>query len=153
MRVRLIGRKNYSQFFGVFVFLVIGLFSFSSLEATDFLDDGSPIALRITIDRSDGSAVFDFGGTGPELWGNLTAPRAVTYSAILYSLRCLIDQEIPLNQGCLNPIDIVLKEGSILCPSPSAAVVGGNVLTSQRVVDVVFKCFKAASGIGYPKSL
>ena len=69
-----------------------GLTEVDTVEANDFLDDGSEIVLRLTIDRRDGSAIFDFSGTGPELWGNLNAPRAVTHSAILYSLRCLIDR-------------------------------------------------------------
>lgn len=115
------------------------------VQATDYLDDGSPINLTITINRMDGSAIFDFTGTGPELWGNLNAPKAVVYSAVLYSLRCLVDQEIPLNQGCLNPIKFILEPGTLLSPSDKAAVVGGNVLTSQRVVDVVFKAFKIAA--------
>ncbi|MEC7216097.1 MAG: hydantoinase B/oxoprolinase family protein, partial [SAR324 cluster bacterium] len=115
-----------------------GLAEIDSLEAEDHLDDGSPIRLKITINRNDGSAIFDFSGTGPELWGNLNTPLAVTNSAILYSLRCLIRQEIPLNQGCLNPIRIVVPQGSLLSPSEKAAVVGGNVLTSQRVTDVIF---------------
>ena len=87
-----------------------GLAEIDSLEAEDHLDDGSPIRLKITINRNDGSAIFDFSGTGPELWGNLNTPLAVTNSAILYSLRCLIQQEIPLNQGCLNPIRIVVPQ-------------------------------------------
>ncbi|HIN48162.1 MAG TPA: 5-oxoprolinase, partial [Deltaproteobacteria bacterium] len=115
------------------------------LEANDFLDDGSEIVLRLTIDRRNGSAIFDFTGTGPELWGNLNAPRAVTYSAILYSLRCLIDQEIPLNQGCLNPIQVIIEDGSLLAPSENAAVVGGNVLTSQRITDVILRAFRACA--------
>ncbi len=61
-----------------------------TVQAVDHMDDGSPIVLALTIDRSDGSAVFDFTGTGPEIWGNCNAPAAVTRSAILYSLRCLI---------------------------------------------------------------
>jgi len=122
-----------------------GLAEVDSVEASDFLDDGSELFLRLTIDRRDGSAVFDFSGTGPELWGNLNAPRAVTHSAILYSLRCLIDQEIPLNQGCLNPIKVIIEEGSLLAPSGNAAVVGGNVLTSQRVTDVILKAFRACA--------
>ena len=116
-----------------------------SLEAEDHLDDGSPVRLKITINRNDGSAIFDFSGTGPELWGNLNTPLAVTNSAILYSLRCLIRQEIPLNQGCLNPIRIVVPQGSLLSPSEKAAVVGGNVLTSQRVTDVIFRAFNACA--------
>ncbi|MEC9229657.1 MAG: hydantoinase B/oxoprolinase family protein, partial [SAR324 cluster bacterium] len=122
-----------------------GLAEIDSLEAEDHLDDGSPIRLKITINRNDGSAIFDFSGTGPELWGNLNTPLAVTNSAILYSLRCLIRQEIPLNQGCLNPIRIVVPQGSLLSPSEKAAVVGGNVLTSQRVTDVIFRAFNACA--------
>ena len=122
-----------------------GLAEIDSLEAEDHLDDGSPIRLKITINRNDRSAIFDFSGTGPELWGNLNTPLAVTNSAILYSLRCLIRQEIPLNQGCLNPIRIVVPQGSLLSPSEKAAVVGGNVLTSQRVTDVIFRAFNACA--------
>ena len=113
--------------------------------ATEYLDDGSPINLRLTINGDDGSAVFDFSGTGPELRGNLNAPAAVTSSALLYCLRCLLDSDIPLNHGCLLPIDIRLPPGSLLNPSPEAAVVGGNVLTSQRLVDVILKAFGVAA--------
>ena len=122
-----------------------GLSEVDTLEANDFLDDGSEIALKIIIDRRDGKAIFDFSGTGTELWGNLNAPKAVTYSSILYCLRCLIDQEIPLNQGCLNPIQVIIEEGSLLAPSENAAVVGGNVLTSQRITDVILKAFRACA--------
>lgn len=116
-----------------------------SIYAEDRLDDGSPIVLKLTINRQDGSAIFDFSGTGPELWGNLNAPRAVTHSAILYALRCLIQHDIPLNQGCLAPIQILIEDGSLLAPSENAAVVGGNVLTSQRITDVILKAFHAAA--------
>ncbi len=122
-----------------------GLPEVGSVKAEEFLDDGSPVCLTLTIDRREGSAVFDFTGTGTELWGNLNAPRAVSHSAVLYALRCLIRQEIPLNQGCLNPIDIVIPEGSLLAPSEHAAVVGGNVLTSQRITDVILKAFRASA--------
>jgi 5-oxoprolinase (ATP-hydrolysing) len=123
-----------------------GLSEKDTITATEYLDDGSPINLTLTIDRSDGSAIFDFTGTGTELWGNLNAPRAVTQSAILYSLRCLVEKDIPLNHGCLIPIELTIPEGCLLDPSPEAAVVGGNVLTSQRVVDVVLKAFGVAAG-------
>ncbi len=123
-----------------------GLAKRDTVKATEYLDDGSPIALALTIDRADGSAVFDFTGTGAELWGNLNAPRAVTQSAILYSLRCLVEKEIPLNHGCMIPIKLIIPEGCLLDPSTEAAVVGGNVLTSQRVVDVVLKAFGVAAG-------
>ena len=117
-----------------------------TIEAEELLDDGSPIRLTLTIDREKGSAVFDFSGTGKQLEGNLNAPQAVTYSAILYCLRCLIEKEMPLNHGCLGPIDVIMEKGSLLWPSETAAVVGGNVLTSQRITDVIFKAFSAVAG-------
>ncbi|TKA26988.1 Uncharacterized protein B0A50_05179 [Salinomyces thailandicus] len=115
------------------------------LSAMDFMDDGSPIKLKVTIDADKGEAVFDFTGTGPEVYGNINAPEAVTYSAIIYCLRCLISEDIPLNQGCLKPIRVVIPPKSFLSPSGTAAVVGGNVLTSQRVTDVVLKAFNACA--------
>ncbi|KIW43226.1 hypothetical protein, variant 2 [Exophiala oligosperma] len=120
-------------------------FEGKDLQAVDYMDDGSPICLRITIDGEKGEAVFDFEGTGPEVYGNINAPEAVTYSAIIYCLRCLVDQDIPLNQGCLKPVEVKIPAGCFLSPSEKAAVVGGNVLTSQRVTDVVFKCFEACA--------
>jgi 5-oxoprolinase (ATP-hydrolysing) len=122
-----------------------GMQAKDTVRAVDYLDDGSPIVLSLTIDRSDGSAVFDFSGTGPEIWGNCNAPAAVTRSAILYSLRCLIKKDLPLNDGCLIPITIHIPPGCLLDPSVDAAVVGGNVLTSQRVVDVILKAFGVAA--------
>ncbi|BGP45388.1 hypothetical protein JCM10450v2_001206 [Rhodotorula kratochvilovae] len=117
----------------------------NELRAIDHLDDGTPIALQVTIDADEGSAVFDFEGTGDEIFGNLNAPVSVTYSAIIYCLRAMVDQEIPLNQGCLAPITVKLPPGCCLDPSDTAAVVGGNVCTSQRVTDVVLRAFEAAA--------
>jgi len=107
----------------------------------DHLDDGSPIRLCVTV--SDGTARFDFSGTGPVLAGNLNANPAIVSSAIIYCLRCLIDEDIPLNSGVLAPVDIILPECFLNPPaSPDTArcpaVVGGNVETSQRVVDCIF---------------
>lgn len=82
---------------------------------------------------------------GPEVYGNTNAPPAVTYSAILYCIRCLVNRDIPLNQGCLTPVTVNLPMGTILSPSEDAGVCGGNTLTSQRVTDVVLKAFKAAA--------
>lgn len=79
------------------------------------------------------------------MYGNSNAPRAITYSAIIYCLRCLVNAEIPLNQGCLNPITTIVPENTFLHPSAKAAVVGGNVLTSQRITDVVLKAFGACA--------
>jgi 5-oxoprolinase (ATP-hydrolysing) len=114
-------------------------------HAIDYMDDGSPIELTIHIDRESGSATFDFTGTGPQVLNNHNAPPAVTYSAVIYSLRCLVGQAIPLNQGCLAPITFVIPKYSLLNPSNDAGVVGGNVLTSQRLVDVVLKAFQACA--------
>ena len=113
--------------------------------AKDHMDDGSPIALSIDIDPETGSAVFDFTGTGPQVLGNHNAPPAVTYSAVIYSLRSLLHAEIPLNDGCLAPIKFIIPKFSLLNPSADAGVVGGNVLTSQRLVDVVLKAFAACA--------
>jgi len=110
------------------------------VKAEDYLDDGTPIALTLHLSHA-GEARFDFTGSGPQHWGNLNAPKAVTLSAVLYCLRCLVAEDIPLNQGCLRSVEVVFPEGSILSPNADAAVVGGNVLTSQRVVDVIFKAF------------
>lgn len=120
-------------------------FEGQDLSATDYMDDGSPIKLKITIDADKGEALFDFTGTGPEVYGNINAPQAVTYSAIIYCLRCLIKEPIPLNQGCLAPVQVIIPPKSFLSPSGSAAVVGGNVLTSQRVTDVILKAFQACA--------
>ncbi|KAG0347318.1 hypothetical protein BG004_007975 [Podila humilis] len=112
------------------------------LVATDFMDDGSRIQLRIEIDPKDGSAIFDFEGTSEEVYGNCNAPTSVTHSAIIYCLRCMVAMDIPLNQGCLSPVEIRIPEKSMLSPSETAAVVGGNVLVSQRLVDVILKAFQ-----------
>lgn len=110
-----------------------------TVVSEDQMDDGTRIKLAVTIDQRDGSAIFDFAGTGPEVYGNHNAPPAVTYSAVIYAMRCLVRQDIPLNQGCLAPVTIKLPPSCLLNPSPGAAVVGGNVLTSQRVTDVILK--------------
>ncbi|CAF4873371.1 unnamed protein product [Pieris macdunnoughi] len=115
------------------------------LKATEHMDNGSPIVLTVTLDEDQGSAICDFTGTGIEVWGNLNAPRAITLSAIIYCLRCMVGHDVPLNQGCLNPVKVIIPANSILDPSEEAAVVGGNVLTSQRVVDVVLKAFQVCA--------
>jgi len=109
-------------------------------EFTDHMDDGTPI--HVTIHILAEQARIDFTGTGPVSSGNLNANRAIVSAAVLYVLRLLIDEEIPLNQGVLEPVDIVLPE-CLLNPPRGAtaedcpAVAGGNVETSQRVVDVL----------------
>ncbi|RSH90374.1 hypothetical protein EHS25_000979 [Saitozyma podzolica] len=115
------------------------------LSAVDYLDDGSPICIKITIDPTTGSAEVDFEGTGPELRGNLNAPICVVHAAVIYCMRAMIGEDIPLNAGCLAPLDIKIPEGCLLSPSPVAAVCGGNVMTSQRITDVVLRAFEACS--------
>ncbi|XP_041454379.1 5-oxoprolinase-like isoform X2 [Lytechinus variegatus] len=115
------------------------------LAAIDHLDDGSLIALKVDINVEKGTATFDFSGTGPEVYGNLNAPSAVCLSAVIYCLRCMVGHDIPLNQGCLNPIKIIIPEGILLNPTHNAAVIGGNVETSQRIVDVILKAFQVCA--------
>jgi 5-oxoprolinase (ATP-hydrolysing) len=114
------------------------------LVAVDQMDNGALMKLKITIEPS-GSAVFDFTGTGVEMLSNINAPPAITYSAIIYTLRLLVGTDIPLNQGCLSPVIVILPKGSFLNPSSGPAVCAGNTQTSQRVVDVILKAFGAAA--------
>lgn len=116
-----------------------------TIEEEDCMDDGSSIHLKLTIDSKKGEAFFDFSGTTPEVYGNWNSPEAVTKAAVIYCLRCLVDVDIPLNQGCLAPVKIFIPPGSFLSPSDKAAVVGGNVLTSQRITDVVLMAFQACA--------
>ena len=113
----------------------------------DRLDGGARIALTLSIRRNDGapSAVVDFAGTDAEQAGNLNAPPAVTRAAVLYVVRTLIRRPVPLNDGCLDPIEIRIPRGSLLDPLPGAAVSGGNVETSQRVVDVLYGALGVAA--------
>lgn len=96
------------------------------LFASDMMDDGTEICLAIRIDKDTGSATFDFTGTGEEVYGNCNAPKSVTYSAIIYCLRCMIGHDMPLNHGCLAPIEVIFPLNSIISPSHNAAVVGGK---------------------------
>ncbi|KAK4489138.1 hypothetical protein RD792_004932 [Penstemon davidsonii] len=115
------------------------------IEEEDSMDDGSIIHLKLTINSKKGEAFFDFSGTSPEVYGNWNAPEAVTAAAVIYCIRCLVDVDIPLNQGCLAPVKIYIPPGSFLSPSDKAAVVGGNVLTSQRITDVILTAFEACA--------
>ena len=117
-------------------------------EFLDHLDDGTPIAVAITIEGD--SATIDFTGTGGVLPGNLNANRAIVTAAVMYCLRLLIDEDIPLNQGVLAPVRLVLPECLLNPPEAStpgecAAIVGGNVETSQRVVDVLLGALGVAA--------
>ena len=102
------------------------------------LDSGSAIKVAIVTDHEDGSARIDFTGTSPQAESAFNAPRAVVQAAVLYVFRCLIADDIPLNAGCMRPLEIVIPEGSLLNPAYPAAVVAGNVETSQAVTDCLF---------------
>ncbi|MEE4207534.1 MAG: hydantoinase B/oxoprolinase family protein, partial [Erythrobacter sp.] len=102
------------------------------------MDNGLTVRVAIRIDREARSAVFDFTGTSPQHEGNFNAPRSIARAASLYVLRTLIDDAIPMNDGCLRPVELVVPEGSMLNPAPGAAVVAGNVETSQVVTDALF---------------
>jgi len=101
------------------------------------MDDGSLLSVAVRVDHGTRSAVIDFTGTGPQRGDNFNAPPAVTRAAVLYCFRCLVGADIPLNDGCLKPITIVLPEGSFLAPRPPAAVVAGNVEVSQAVANAL----------------
>jgi 5-oxoprolinase (ATP-hydrolysing) len=112
----------------------------------DYLDDGSEIHVSIKLSRDNNGkpqAIVDFTGTSPHLRTSLNAPPAVTKAAVLYVLRTLIRRPIPLNDGCLDPVKIIIPDGCLLNPSSDVAVCGGNVETSQRIVD----CLLGALGV------
>jgi 5-oxoprolinase (ATP-hydrolysing) len=102
------------------------------------MDDGSHIDVSIRVDRGKREAWVDFTGTSAQHPGNLNAPMAVCQAAVLYVFRCLVPAPIPLNAGCLKPIHIHVPEGCMLNPKAPAAVVAGNVETSQHIVDTLF---------------
>ncbi|MBM4180063.1 MAG: hydantoinase B/oxoprolinase family protein [Betaproteobacteria bacterium] len=101
------------------------------------LDEGSRIRVAVRIDRAAGRARIDFAGTSAQQPGNLNAPASIAHSAVLYVFRALLREDIPLNAGVLRPLDIHLPAGSLLNPLPPAAVVAGNVETSQNIVDAL----------------
>ncbi|MFO7858954.1 MAG: hydantoinase B/oxoprolinase family protein, partial [Ectothiorhodospiraceae bacterium] len=102
------------------------------------LDSGAQVQVAITVDRAARRARVDFTGSSPQQPDNFNAPRAVTRAAVLYVLRTLVRDTIPLNDGCLEPVDLVIPSASMLNPEPPAAVVAGNVEVSQVVTDALF---------------
>ncbi|MEN3951462.1 hydantoinase B/oxoprolinase family protein [Iodidimonas sp. SYSU 1G8] len=109
------------------------------------MDCGARIEVAITVDRSARSARVDFTGTSPQQPSNFNAPLAITTAAVLYAFRCLVGGDIPLNAGCLKPLTLIVPEGSLLNPRYPAAVVAGNVETSQCVVNALFGALGAAA--------
>jgi len=102
------------------------------------LDNGAQIRVRVTVDAVARSATVDFTGTSAQLANNFNAPRAITMAAVLYVFRTLVDDDIPLNAGCLKPIEVIVPNGCMLNPLPPAAVVAGNVETSSCVTNALY---------------
>jgi len=118
------------------------------LEGDGVTDADIPVEVTVTV---DGSMVdVDFAGTAEQVAGNVNAPLTVAKSAVYYVIRCITDPEIPPNHGCYLPVAVNAPEGSLLNPDPPAAVVGGNVETSQRVTDVVFAALAEAAPARVP---
>jgi 5-oxoprolinase (ATP-hydrolysing) len=107
-------------------------------EFTYEMDCGGVIRVRIAIDRAARRATIDFTGTSAQLPNNYNAPSAVCMAAVLYVFRTLVDDDIPLNAGCLKPLEVIIPEGSMLRPRYPAAVVAGNVETSQCITDALY---------------
>ncbi len=112
-------------------------------EATSVSDQGAVIKVRISVDKARREATVDFTGTSPQQPSNFNAPEPVTRAAVLYVFRVMVDDDIPMNAGCLRPIRVILPEGSMLSPRYPAAVVAGNVEVSQAVTDTLFAALGA----------
>ncbi len=110
------------------------------------LDSGAEIVVDIRIDAEAGRARIDFSGSSPQQPDNFNAPSAVCKAAVLYVFRTLVADEIPLNAGCLEPLEIVIPAGSMLDPRHPAAVVAGNVETSQHIVDAIYGALRVLAG-------
>jgi 5-oxoprolinase (ATP-hydrolysing) len=102
------------------------------------MDNGKPLHVAVSVDQVARTAVVDFTGTGPQDDGNFNSPPAVTQAAVLYVFRCLVGDDIPLNDGCLKPLRIIIPEGTFLSPRPGAAVVAGNTEVSQATCNALF---------------
>ena len=112
---------------------------------TASMDDGAEIVVAVTVDHAGRSATIDFTGTSEQRPGNFNAPRAVTRAAVLYAFRCLTGDNLPLNEGCLRPLSIVIPECSFLAPMPGRAVVAGNTEVSQAVTNALFGALGACA--------
>ena len=118
----------------------------SDCEFVGEMDDGNQIAVSIKVDLAKRSAVIDFTGTSDQHPGNFNAPKAVCRSAVLYVFRCMVNDAIPLNAGCLVPLDIRIPDPSMISPHSPAAVIAGNVETSQLIVDTLFGALGVIAG-------
>ncbi len=106
-------------------------------EFTYAMDDGNQISVAISVNKNERTAKIDFTGTSPQHPGNYNAPSAIARAAVLYVFRCMVDDMIPLNEGCLKPLEIIIPKQSMISPEYPAAVIAGNVETSQYIVDTL----------------
>ena len=102
------------------------------------MDNGKPLVVSVSVDRAARGATVDFTGTGSQDGGNFNSPPAVTRAAVLYVFRCLVGDDIPLNDGCLKPLKLVIPPGTFLSPHPGSAVVAGNTEVSQATCNAIF---------------
>jgi len=118
-------------------------------EASDYLDDdgfgSGPIELRVAISLRNGKAIVDFTGSSPQVRGSVNANYAITLSATFYVMKCLAAEAVPANEGLIRPIKLIAPEGTVVNALAPAAVAGGNVETSQRIVDVLFRALAHAA--------
>ena len=117
-------------------------------KVVDYMDDDGltdqPVPIRVCITVAGDEITVDFTGTSPQRPGCINAPQAISVSACLYVIRCIVGEEAPANQGCLRPIKIITPRGSLVNPEPQRGVAGGNVETSQRITDVLFSALAQA---------
>ena len=116
-------------------------------QASVTMDDGAIIRVSVKVDAATATATIDFTGTSEQRPGNFNAPGAVTMAAVLYVYRCLVDDDIPMNAGCLRPLRVIIPPGSMLNPRPPAAVVAGNVEVSTCITNALFAALGVMAGV------
>ena len=114
-----------------------GIYKFSDFLDNDGITD-EPIEIKVAIEIKDDTAIVDFTGTSNQVRGSVNAIYAITVSAVFYTFRCIAGVDVPSNAGCMEPIRVIAPEGTVINAKFPAAVAGGNVETSQRIVDVLF---------------
>ena len=124
-------------------------------EAEDALDDDGvddrPVRIAVRIEIRGERATVDFSGSAPQVTGAINAVEAITVSAVSYVFRCLVGGEVPASAGLMQPIEVIAPAGTVVNANPPASVAGGNVETSQRIVDTVFKALSKHCRIGFPR--
>jgi 5-oxoprolinase (ATP-hydrolysing) len=110
------------------------------------MDHGAVIEVAVTVDHENRSATIDFTGTSPQQEGNYNAPKSISRAVVLYVFRTMVGADIPLNEGCLKPLDIIIPEGSMLNPGYPAAVIAGNTEVSQAACNALYGALGVLAG-------